>query len=334
MTHKKIAELAGVSVSTVSKALSGSKEVSACVRDKIIKIALESDYFEKKTKRKLDYTNGKAITVGIICPEIISIYYSKIITLLKNEIESHGGQIAIYADDFDKEKHNAIIENIVLRNSVDGIISISGYEIYSKLNVPLINLSYKTENALYDSVSIDVYAMINNGIKYLKSLGHNEIGFVGEPLTVSKYEHYKKALFENGLEYNEDFVYTIDKRFEDIGTEAAKEMIEKKSIPSAIIAGYDEIALALIHKFVENGIKVPDDVSVMGINDIPYSSYSQIPLTTMKDCIEEQCMLAVQILYDKILGKQTSVRHIQVDHELIIRNSTAPKNADTKENTL
>ncbi len=332
MTHKKIAELVGVSASTVSKALSGSKEVSDEVRDKIIKIALESDYFEKKTKRKLDYAEGKTITVGIICPEIISIYYSRIITYLKNEIESQGGQIAIYTDDFSKEKHNSIIENIVLRNSVDGIISVSGYDICSKLNVPIVTLSYKPENILYDSVSIDVYAMINNGIKYLKSLGHNEIGFVGEPLTVSKYEHYKKALLENGLEYNEDFVYNINKRFEDIGTVAARKMIEKKAIPTAIMTAYDEIALALIHEFVENGIKVPKDVSVMGINDIPYSSYSQIPLTTMKNCIDEQCTLAVQLLYDKILGKDESIRHIQVNHELIIRNSTAPKATSQKEN--
>ena len=322
MTHKKIAEIVGVSTSTVSKALSGSKEISAEIRDKIIKVALSSDYYEQKTKRKLDYTNGKTVTIGIICPEIISIHYSQIITLLKKEIESRGGQIAIYVDDFDAEKRNAIIENIILRNTVDGIISVSD-KVHSDLTTPIVMLQLERINSKYDYVYCDRYSMVNHGIKYLMELGHKKIGYVGETLTRSTHAQYKKALTENALEYNSDYVYTINRRFEDIGTEAAKKMIKKNTIPSAIIAAYDEVALALIHEFIKNGIKVPQDVSVMGINDIPYSAYSQIPLTTLKSCIDEQCRLAVEILYDKILGKENSVRHVQVHHELIIRNSTA-----------
>ena len=79
MTHKKIAEIANVSVSTVSKALSGSKEVSEELADEIKRIALETGYFKKKNERKLGYINPDSIRVTIICPEIISIFYSRIL---------------------------------------------------------------------------------------------------------------------------------------------------------------------------------------------------------------------------------------------------------------
>lgn len=330
MTQSKIAKLVGVSTSTVSKALSGSKEISDDVRNKIIKIAVESDYFKQKTQRRLDYTSGNAVTVGLICPEIISIYYSRIITYCKNEIEARGGQTAVYIYDFDSNKFNAIIENIILKKSVDGIVVISGCDIKTSPNIPIVRMASSLEDDFYDSVSCDSYAALNAAVKHLKELGHEQIGFVGETLTAETREQYKRALAENGIGYSEELVYTINKRFEDIGTTAAREMLDSGSIPSAIIAAYDEIALALIHEFEANGISVPNDVSVIGINDIPYSSYSQVPLTTIKHYTEEQCALVVQLLYDKILGNGGGARHISLSHELVIRNSTA-KNVRTSE---
>ena len=330
MTQSKIAKLVGVSASTVSKALSGSKEISDDVRNKIIKIAVESDYFKQKTQRRLDYTSGNAVTVGLICPEIISIYYSRIITYCKNEIETRGGQAAVYIYDFDSDKFNAIIENIITKKSVDGIVVISGRDIKTNPNIPIVRMASSMQDNCYDSVSCDSYAALNAAVKHLKELGHEQIGFVGETLTEETRKQYKRALAENGISYRDELVYTINKRFEDIGTAAAREMLNSGSIPSAIIAAYDEIALALIHEFEANGISVPNDVSVIGINDIPYSSYSQVPLTTIKHYTEEQCALAVQLLYDKILGSSSSARHISLSHELVIRSSTA-KNSRTSE---
>ena len=122
-THKKIAQLAGVSLSTVSKALSGSAEISEATREKIIKIAEETGYFKKKSQRKLEYSKHRAVNIALICPEIISIHYSTTLTTIKNEIEKRGGNTFIYTSDFDPEKLKSIIKHIKNDNITQNLLN-------------------------------------------------------------------------------------------------------------------------------------------------------------------------------------------------------------------
>ena len=324
MTHQKIAQLVGVSPSTVSKALSGSKEVSEELREKIIKVAVESNYFKEKTKRRLDYVKENATAVAIICPEIISIHYSGIVTSIKNRIEAYGGQAAIYVFDFDDDKQNKIIENIVLRGAVDGIITFSSIKLATIPNIPIVCLCDHRINSFYSTIYCDYGQVFLDAVNHLKSLGHTRIGFVGESLTRSKNEAFRYAMTKNGLLIDESVIYKIPKRFEDVGYDAAEKMLKSNNIPSAVITAYDEIALGMIHTFTANGLRVPEDISVIGLNDIPYAAYSQVPLTTVRTFSDELYRLAVELLYDKILDKDHVIKHIITNHELVVRQSTGP----------
>lgn len=106
MTYKRIADLAHVSLSTVSKALSGSSDVSRELKEKIIKIAIEQGYFSEKNKVRRDNTDNQSIGIAVICPEIISVTYSHAITNIKNEIEQMGGTASVYMHEFDTAKMN------------------------------------------------------------------------------------------------------------------------------------------------------------------------------------------------------------------------------------
>ena len=326
MTYKKIAQIAHVSVSTVSKALSGSKEVSEDVTLEIIRIAKELGYFEKKSKRKIEYTKMDSIAVAIICPEIISISYADEITAIKKEIELFRGFPAVYVYDFDEKKLGRILEHITVRNCADGIVLFPIGNSVPKQSIPMVCMS-KDCNIPHDTVSCDSDIYILDMVRYLKNLGHSDIAFIGELNTISKSNAYKNAMIELGLPYTEENEYIINERFEEIGYQAAKQIIEKGKLPTAIICAYDEIALAIIHKFTKLGIKIPEQVSVMGINDIPMSAYAQIPLTTVRVFKEEQGAIAVNILYDKIFGNSDTIQHISIEHRLIERQSTgkAPK---------
>ncbi len=321
MNHKKIAEIAHVSTSTVSKALSGSAEISEELSEKIKKIAIECGYFKEKTKRKREYTNNKSLLIALIVPELLGYHYPEVVTHLKNEIEAKGAKVAIYVYDFDKNKANDIMRTIILGGATDGIITFCKPDFSTKPSIPIV-LFGGDESTPYDSVLSNTSAIQEDCVKYLKDLGHKKIAYVGEPKTISAFKAFEKSLKKHSLEFSEDFVYNIDARLEAVGKEAAKRIVLSKRKPTAIIAAYDVIAISLVHELVKNGIKVPEEISVMGVNNISASAYAQVPLTTVETFSSEQYRTAVELLFNKILTETEAVQHITIEHKIIERQST------------
>ena len=323
MTHKEIAKLANVSVSTVSKALSGSRDISEEITKEIVQIAINIGYFKEKSKKSLERQKSKSILIGIVCPEIISIHYSKIITFIKQQVEKSGGQVGVYITDFNENKKDEILQMLLLRNCCDGIILFGRYSSISKPNIPIMCIDCPCPNPLCDTIISDFYAPINDAVIHLKNLGHTKMGFIGEPKTQMKQENFIRALKANNIEVNDNFIYNFNARFEEIGIAAAEAVFKSTSYPTAFIAAYDEIALAFIHKLTKNGFKVPDDISVIGINDIPFSSYAQTPLTTVKTMYEDAIPEAVDFLFAEILHNLPTGNTIKLNYKLIIRETTS-----------
>lgn len=323
MTHKEIAKLANVSLSTVSKALSSSGEVSEELREKIVKIAIEQGYFAEKSKRKIEYARKNSITVAIICPEIVSVAYAGQITAIKNELEKRGAVAAVYVYDFDAEKLKRIIKAITVGNRADGIVLLDTVPIVSDNSIPIVGIGSAACN--YDTVSVNTDDYFSDIIGYLKESGHREIAYVGEPNTHVKYESYKRALEKHGLQYSDRNVYIVNERFEEIGYVAAERMIREDKLPDAAVCAYDEIALALMRMLMEYGKGIPEDISIVGINNIPMAAYSVVPLTSVRIFGEEQAQTVVDLLYGRIFGAKTEISHYTTSYELIKRESTESK---------
>ena len=100
--------------------------------------------------------------------------------------------------------------------------------------------------------------------------------------------------------------------------------MKRNTLPTAVICAYDEVALAMIHSFTGYGVRIPEQVSIMGINDIPMAAYAQIPLSTVCIFQKEQAAIAINILYDKIFENAQITQHVSIAHRLIARNSTGP----------
>lgn len=320
MTHKKIAQIAHVSPSTVSKALSGSKEVSPELAAEIRRIAVETGYFKEKSKRKLDNLREKGAVIAVICPEIVSVHYSEIVSCLKSEVESRGGKVLVCMHDFDKEKLLQTVESLEINREADGIILVSADIGEMNPSLPVVCLGI-SKDSRFDTVNSDGSAIMYDIVGYLKECGHVKIGFVGEKHTVSKNEDFREAMAKHGFEVDEDDFYVIDRRFEKIGFEAAEQMLKKRFLPTAVVAAYDEVAMGIIRYFTDNGVSVPGDVSVVGINNIPYAAYSQIPLTTVDMHTEDKCSILVSLLFDKIYGDSKVVQHVVVEHTLVERKT-------------
>ncbi len=324
MNHKKIAEAAHVSVSTVSKALAGSAEISEETADMIRRIAIEMGYFKEKSKRKRAYKKNAPILISLLMPEIIGSYFPTIATSIQRIIEKKGGQTAIYLFDFDVKKANAILDSIVTHGSADGIIIFIPPSVVSHFNIPIVCCDTNITSDKFDSVQCDKGNVMNIAVSHLKSLGHTSIGFVGDPRTRNSHAGFIEAMRKNGLEYQENFSYSIGDRYEQTGVAAAERILASDARPTAIVAAYDEIAHALINTLAKNGVRVPEDISVIGVNNITSSSYTHVPLTTIDIFSTEQYKTAVDLLFDKILNETEVVKHINIEPKLVIRESTAP----------
>lgn len=322
MTLKKLAELACVSPSTVSKVLSGSREISKETAQQVFRTAEENGMCLKKRKRvEID---PDIVRVSILVPELISVYYSQLVTDFYAALTESNIIPSVNICGFEMPKIVETVDSLVHNGLTNGIICISPLKYKNTTEVPIVIFDAKSTKD-FDSVSSGIHSGIVEAVDYLKKLGHTQIGFIGEIHTPIKRQFFMDALKVNALTAQERFIWTSNKRFEEIGYEAVGKMLQSEDRPTAIIAAYDEIALGAIHALQNNGMCVPQDVSVIGINNIPFSAYFSVPLTTIQTYRQEKISLIVNLLLDKIKsGNRGMIQHISIQSELIIRDTTAP----------
>jgi LacI family transcriptional regulator len=155
--------------------------------------------------------------------------------------------------------------------------------------------------------------------------------FLSEKLSAAKIDIFVNVMRECGLRADAKSALCTDLRFEEAGYSLIENLLDSgKTPPTAFIAAYDEIAVGAMKALFERGYKIPGDISVMGINDIPSSRYGNPPLTTVGFDKKTMCKSAVRLLLERILNPQapSAPRLIQVEHNLIARGTTAKRKAD------
>ena len=314
-----IAKLAECSVSTVSKAFSGSDEISETTRERIFSIAKEHGVFDKYNKNKF-----KKKVIAVICPEIISNYYSVLISILNREIESRGCLMALSVSNFDGDRIKELFSYYTSYCNADGIIVISAKgELKNPTRIPAVLLASKERIEGFDSISMNFEVAIDKAIDYLKEMGHTKIGFAGEKLTLSKQRSFEKAMRKAVLPLHQSWLKVSNKRFEDAGTEIAREWLSDGDLPTAILVAYDYIAIGLIQTLKENGIRVPEDVSVIGMDDISIAPYLETPLSSIRSHHDEACKQAVELIMKKLDNPYyTTNEIIKINTEFIPRGSS------------
>ena len=296
MTLTKLAYLANVSVSTVSKALSDSHEISDATKEMIFKIAKEQGCFEKYYKPKY---SKKAIAV--ICPEILGIHYTQMATSIENEIAVHGGTMILGVSNFSHKTQNELIEYYTKFIHVDGIIVIEPQgAIKNETDTPIVEIGLESETKDADCVRVDIFPAMIEALSLLTHFGHTRIGFIGEKLAVSEYGYFKQAMKSRMLAYRESDVVISDKRFYDAGYFAMDEMLKQKDLPTVIFAAYSHIASGILERLKEEKMSVPDDISLICMDDITSVPYSDINLSCIKMHLEDLCTIAADLLFQKI----------------------------------
>jgi len=326
---KDIAKELGVSVSTVSRSLSNSSEIGEETRNKVKDIAARLNYIPNYSARSL--AGGSSKSIGIILPEISSNYYVQIVEHTGAILKSEG-----YSFILGISNHNLNDEiqflNEFRNKEVDGII-IAGEahedivkdlrkmrEIY-KLPVVLINTFVSCPEC--DYIMIDDFHGISSAINYLKEAGHKNIGFIGDEIsTYLRFNFFKNAIAQTGLIFNERYIKTGKERFELGGYLRMKDILKEKEMPTAVFASYDNFAIGAIKAIHEAGLKIPDDISIVGFDNIREAAYLTTPLTTVSTPVKEMCHISIKLLLNKIETKdQKLIQHVSLKPELVIRET-------------
>lgn len=329
---KKLAELAGVDVSTVSRALNDSDRVKPETKRRIKALAEQYQYVRNDVARSL--VSQKNDSIGVLVPEFVNTFYAEIIEGLEGVFRGAGYTMIFGKSGFDPEEEAKIIDMFV-RRSVDGIVLCSPNRItvdsWRKLkrDIPLVLLDAFEPYPDVDAVGIDNEQGVQAIVDHLVMLGHKEFAFIGDSkITPSRLSAYRAGLARHGLALDSRCIFVGEERYEEGGYIRMKELLTLAGRPTAVFTGTDKLAIGALRAAKEAGVDVPGDLSLVGFDDIMAAAYAEVPLTTVFQPKEEIGREAANLLLDRINHSGGDRRNLVLPTRLIVRNTTGFNSLD------
>lgn len=331
VTIKKIAKKAGVSVGTVSKVLNYDKTVSEINKRKVIRIIKELNYRPNRIARSL--SKGKTKNVGFIIPDITNPFFPELVRGASDLLISNGYYVFLCSSDNDSNKEDFYINDLVSM-WIDGIIiAPSDTEnrdigIFNKIISPFVVVDREIKELNKDLIIINNKKGAYEVASYLISNGHRRIVILAGPqytkTAQDRFMGWKKALEEKAL-FREEFAFWGNFSI-DSGYEMMKKVFNNLGKVDAVFACNDLIALGAIQAIEEKKYKIPDDISIIGFDDIYLSRFLKSPLTTVKQPIYDMGKIAAEILLDRMSSSKDFVpKKVVIEGNLIERGSVAKK---------
>lgn len=324
---REVARVAGVSVATVSRALSTPEKVSSesikKVQDAIKKVQYRPNMLAR------NFRSTRAYSIVVLVPDITNPFYSLVIRGIEARAQQRGYAVLL-GDTRDSATREQEYIKLVETRLSDGVIqfrpSSAGALTDSQKDIPYIS-ACGCENTPGPSVRIDNVDAAKTLVDYLISLGHTRIGAISglkeNPHTQDRLAGYAKSLAQAGIDFDEDLIAEGDFTMWS-GLNAAPYFCKMKRRPTAIFCMNDEMAIGAIQALKSHGISVPKDISVTGFDDIPYARYCDPALTTIAQPAEEMGKIAMDTLLKLIEGKTPDQVEYILPYEFVIRKSTAP----------
>ncbi|KIL40495.1 hypothetical protein SD70_13065 [Gordoniibacillus kamchatkensis] len=341
-TLKDIAKYVGVSVSTVSRVINEdtSRHVNPETRKKIWQAVQELGYEPNQSARSLVQQKREkpkaSMQVGCIvfAPQLRQHhpYFSPILSGVNKQLLDSGYTMA-YIHSLEEVRSQPIPGKLLLETPVDGVIVVGEIDPpildYIRRHVPVVGIDITSAGTDYPIVDYNRIAVGKTAVQHLISRGHRRIGFVGgetgqdgtpeEP----RFTGYKYALMEAGLPLNPDWIveteWKVDRSY---GEMLAMLESQPENLPTAMLAASDMMAIAAMRAAAEKGLRIPEDIAFVGIDDIEIAEYTSPPLSSIHIPKFEIGTIAVNMLLDYIQGRQQMPLNIQVPHRLIVRQSS------------
>ena len=325
---KTIAKKAGLDVSTVSRALRDDKRVKEGTKLKVKELAKRLKYVPDYSAHIL--AGGKSGIIGIILPEVKHTFYAEIFEGISEICLEKEFLPELILTEFNPLRIESI-DNRLVSQKVEGVILAYhniDFSFLKEKKTPVVLIDV-VDNGFdeVDKVIVDNFSGAKEAVKYLISLGHHSIGFISDRVTTSRrLDGYREALKEENLEIDENIISIRSGRSEEVGYQTGLKLLVRKDRPTAIFCVNDLIAVGLMRAAFEIGIKIPEELSIIGFDDLPLSSYLPIPLTTVHQPIKEIVRESFYLLLKRMENVDRKPYQTKtLPTELVIRETTSKK---------
>jgi LacI family purine nucleotide synthesis repressor len=320
---KQIAKIAGVSVTTVSRVLNGHPYVSEAKRKAVLKAMEQLDY--SPNMNAIHLIKGKTNMAGVMLPYINHAYFAAILEGIAHEALQANYQLILCQTDYDQAKELKVL-NMLKTKQIDGIIVCSKTLQWEQIEPftdfgPIVACADAGQRAI-SSVYIDHYACFEFAMKYLFGKGHRHIGYslsrANSDSTQKRQRAYFDALASIHEPVREEWVFYQCYSIED-GAAIVHQLLAMKERPTALLVTGDQVAVGVITEARKNGIRVPEDLAVIGFDNQPIAKVFDI--TTIDNQLFEMGRTAFRILHDRIMGRVEEPENRELAFRLIERST-------------
>ncbi|QMV17944.1 LacI family DNA-binding transcriptional regulator [Granulicella sp. 5B5] len=329
---RSVAERAGVSIATVSRAMNRVPTVDAELAERVWAAVKELNYLPNTQARAL--VSGKSRLLGLIVSEITNPFFPELIQEFENVAVRHGYEILIASTNYERKKMEECARRM-LERKVDGVAVMTFgiedflFERFAADKVPVVFVDAAPERPMSSALAVDYRVGIDEGVRHLVGLGHTKIGFITGPLRLRSAQARKAAFVEcmQSAGVNVESVWVVEGEHTlESGRDAMERLLAMKERPTAVMCSNDMTAIGVQHALFEAGLKVPEDLSLIGFDDIHLAEYTIPPLTTVRMACKDLAERSVGALLVHLKSGVAEAAAEMIPTRLIVRQTTgAPK---------
>ncbi len=321
---RRVAELAGVSVATVSRTLKNPDVVAPATRERVQAAVAAANY--RPNGMAVQFRSRRTGNLVVLVPLIANSFFARVIAGIQQAAQAAGYRVLLCDTAGDEIREREYAELVYARQA-DGVIQLRAFDPFAGQGdiPPVVNACEVLAEHTWPKVRLDNRAAARCLTEHLLALGHRRIALIkgpeDSPLTLERLAGYQEALTQAGIALDPGLLHEGDFTLA-AGAAAAKALLALSERPTALFCCSDEMAIGALQVLRRSGLRVPEDISLAGFDDIAFAAYTEPPLTTIAQPAEAFGQRAVAMLLEVLNGGTPAAREVVLPFELKVRGST------------
>lgn len=321
---RRVAELAGVSVATVSRTLKNPDVVAPATRERVQAAVAAANY--RPNGMAVQFRSRRTGNLVVLVPLIANSFFARVIAGIQQAAQAAGYRVLL-CDTAGDERREREYAELVYARQADGVIQLRAFDPFAGQGdiPPVVNACEVLAEHTWPKVRLDNRAAARCLTEHLLALGHRRIALIkgpeDSPLTLERLAGYQEALTQAGIALDPGLLHEGDFTLA-AGAAAAKALLALPERPTALFCCSDEMAIGALQVLRRSGLRVPEDISLSGFDDIAFAAYTEPPLTTIAQPAEAFGQRAVAMLLEVLNGGTPAAREVVLPFELKVRGST------------
>jgi LacI family transcriptional regulator len=327
MNIREVARLAKVSTATVSRTINGSDKVTPETKERVQRAIDELKFYPNTWARALG--SGRSRLYGLIISDITNPFFPELVKSFEDVAVQYGQEVLVANTNYDPERMELCVSRM-LQRKVDGVAIMTSemderwVTEFQSRDIPLVFLDTGTVHDLSSNIVVNYAAGVDAAVEHVVSLGHTELAFISGPIMLRS-ARVRREAFVGCLKRKGMAGGLMEEGNHQVsgGHDAMARLLSGRKRPTAVLASNDMTAIGALGAIHERGLRVPEDISIVGFDDIQISAFTQPALTTVRLSRDEIARVAFRALYSSRQDGEKGAEYA-VQAELVVRQSTGP----------